>query len=200
MNDFETKNYFNQLAEKWDQHPIEPDKDDQLLQILNRLQIQSNAHILDAGCGTGRLFHLIRAVIAKNTPFYAMDYAFLMTQQAKKKKAQPIYPICGDVQRLPIKDNQFNTILAFGLFPHIQEPKSALIEFRRILKKSGKLAIFHLKGSRSLNHFHQQLGGVVCDHFLPSLKEMHILFHEAGLKVDISEDLPDKFLCVGIKE
>lgn len=199
MNDIETKNYFNQLAEKWDQHPIEPDKDDQILQIFKRLGIHAGARILDAGCGTGRLFHLIRQIISTATPFYALDYAFLMTREAAQKDVQPICPICGDVQRLPFKDNQFDFILAFGLFPHIQEPNLALREFRRVLKKNGKLVVFHLKGSQALNHFHQQLGGVVGDHLLYSIDEMQILFEAAGLILDIGSDRPDEFLCVGVK-
>ncbi len=200
MNDFETKSYFNQLAEKWDRNPIEPEKDFQLMRMLNRLKIRPDACILDAGCGTGRLFHLIGKIISATTPFYAMDNAFQMAQQARGKRVLNMYPLCGDAQRLPFKDDQFEVILAFGLFPHIQDKKIALSEFRRVLKRDGKLVIFHLKGSQALNAFHQQIGGIVGDHYLPPLPEMKSLFQEADFVIEIGEDHPEEYFCVGVKK
>jgi len=199
MDDLESQRYFNQIAAEWAQRPIEPENDRRLLECLRRMQLDSGQRILDVGCGTGRLFHLIESCTNGQSHLLGMDYAFEMTRQASLKSNNSMQIICGDAQWMPFQEKTFDSIIAFGLFPHIARKEQALVEFYRILKPGGRLGVFHLKGSKELNQLHRNLGGVVHDHRLPAPHQMHQLLKEAGFEIEMGEDQSDRYFFISVK-
>ena len=71
-----------------------------------------------------------------------VDLSFGMLQFGKKKiKGQNIGLVCASAENLPFKDEVFdNVIIAFGI-RNIPDKISALYEFKRVLKKGGRLVI-----------------------------------------------------------
>ena len=53
--------------------------------------------------------------------------------------------IC-DLEKIPLKDNSVDKIICIWVFEHLKEPEKVLIEFKRILKKKGKIYIISPQG------------------------------------------------------
>ena len=80
---------------------------------------------------------------------------------------KPIYPICGDAEVLPFKDNLFGGIsIAFGL-RNLPNRKKALKEFYRVLKPGGKLVI--LEFALPKNKFFQKVYSLYLNKYMPWL-------------------------------
>jgi SAM-dependent methyltransferase len=92
--------------------------------------------ILEAGCGAGRvLIHYHRL----GKPIVGMD--FIEVALTKMKAIEPDMPmVAGDVNNLPLTDNSFGAVLAFGLYHNLENGfVEALKETKRILNPGGYL-------------------------------------------------------------
>ena len=97
--------------------------------------------ILDLCCGPFTLTQEIRKS-QKNIPIFALDISLEMLLYGKsKRKISNLYPVCGDAESLPFKDNSFEAItIVFG-FRNLPHKQKALYEFYRVLKTNGILLI-----------------------------------------------------------
>lgn len=100
-----------------------------LMRLLGKLDKKEK--ILDAGCGTG-LF------LRKLPPgSYGIDIS--MTALVKAKNYAPNAKIfLSDIEKMPFKNNFFDTILCTEVLEHLPNPDKALEEIRRVLKKNGR--------------------------------------------------------------
>ncbi len=51
--------------------------------------------------------------------------------------------ICCNCTNLPVKDNTFDYLIAMHILEHVKNPKDALLEWRRVIKKGGKIILVH---------------------------------------------------------
>ncbi|GAG03079.1 unnamed protein product, partial [marine sediment metagenome] len=111
------------------------------------------------------------------------DFSREMLKIGKDKyKQKNLYFIQADGQMIPLKENIFDAVVCFALFPHFPDKARALMEFRRILKPGKLLYIAHLMSREELNRFHSQVKGPVTEDFLPTREEMEELFSSAGFR------------------
>lgn len=167
--------YFNQLAEAWDTFPSPEDTPDRLRRLAAGFSDAPAAGwILDAGCGTGILLPVLLEAHPCPARVVELDFAqdMLRVNRSKNPARRRIRYLCGDVQKLPLRDASFDLAVCFGLFPHLTEPEAALREFLRVLKPGGILAIAHLMASSELNAFHATVNGPVCGDHLPPAHEL----------------------------
>ncbi len=113
----------------------------------------SKGPILDLCAGTLPLS--LELVKQKRRPVAAVDFCFDMLAFGAKEKLNqkkgeiPIFPVCGDGQELPLKDECIEGItIAFGIRNLSDVPKG-LKEMIRVLEPGGKLVI--LEFSRPAN-------------------------------------------------
>jgi len=104
----------------------------------DRLQqiISPGDFVLDAGCGAGKFF---RADFAKRTPCRLMGVDLQPSIGANDKldlRAR------ADVTFLPLADDSVDVVICRWVIEHLAKPDLALREFRRVLKPSGRLALF----------------------------------------------------------
>jgi ubiquinone/menaquinone biosynthesis C-methylase UbiE len=85
---------------------------------------------------------------------------------------------------LPFKNDLFDHIIAFAVFPHLSSQRDALKEFSRILKLGGSLTILHLMGHKELNEMHGQAHKNVSRHHLPPAKVVAELTKEYRFHTD----------------
>jgi len=101
-----------------------------------------SATILDAGCGTG-LFSIGLARVEPGWRLTATDVSQGMLavarRQAARRDLDNIDWRRGDVTALPFDDASFDAVVAAGLMPCLNEPTHALAEFRRLLRRGGRL-------------------------------------------------------------
>jgi len=198
MNDLIlTRNYFNELANEWDD--IQTLEQLHIEKLLRRLRLQQFNSILDLGCGTGVLFPYLNSMTNPDTSIYAIDFADCMTQIAKNNDKNGIQVVCGDVHKLPFNNGMFEMIIAFHVFPHIHRKLLALAECRRVLKHKGKLAILHVHSSEEINSIHAEIGGAVKNHTLPSTGEMSELLEQTGFSILDATDRSGEYIMFAEK-
>ena len=99
------------------------------------------AKILDVGCGTGVLYSLLAK---EGYDVYGFDIS-----EKEIKRAKTLYEEGGlrncisiaDAENLPFGNESFDVIFCHAVFHHIENVEKALTEFRRCLKKDGKLIL-----------------------------------------------------------
>lgn len=101
----------------------------------------TQAKILDVGCGTGMTF----ALLAQTFPFAsALDIGDQEIKATKELLAiigitAPVIKYDGD--RIPFPSNSFDVITSIEVIEHVQFPNRMLKEMKRVLKKDGVLHI-----------------------------------------------------------
>lgn len=122
--------------------------------------------LLDVCCGP---YTLTLEIFKKNKKeIFALDFSFEMLFYGKKRiTGNSIYPVCGDAEILPFKNETFGGIsIAFGL-RNLPNKEIALKEFYRVLKKNGILVIleFSLPSNKLIRKVYQ----IYLKNYLPFL-------------------------------
>ncbi|TSC64696.1 MAG: type 11 methyltransferase [Parcubacteria group bacterium Gr01-1014_106] len=100
-----------------------------LLRALKRLIPQhARGKLLDAGAGTLSIRHVAKA--------HCTEY-----QSLDAHKTHPELDHVGDIQRMPLPEGQFDTVLCLQVLEHVSNPEQALREIHRVLAPGGKLII-----------------------------------------------------------
>jgi SAM-dependent methyltransferase len=99
---------------------------------------QLSSPILDAGCGHGDRVNFLTSMGYEST---GLDYSKKMIDlnNLKYEKSRFIY---SDLKSMPIEDSSFNSIISWGVIEHDENgPLTALNEFRRVLRKNGRILV-----------------------------------------------------------
>ena len=102
--------------------------------MLDLIPREPSVKILDLGCGHGHILSYLRE---KGRDAYGLD----INADSLKHRNLKGYFVCGDAHNLPLRDNSLDVVLAFELVEHLKEPRRALEEIRRILKRRGILLL-----------------------------------------------------------
>lgn len=173
---YEEKNaYFNDHAHNWDEEVgNDEERSKKLAGIFERIVCGEGFRVLDIGCGNGILFPHILKRIGPAGELVAVDPAVEMIRKAaeKFKDAKNITFKNTCIEAIDENDASFDLILAFAVFPHIEDQAAALNKMRSLLKETGRLYIFHPSDTASLNHFHGCLNSVVSNDMMPHKEEL----------------------------
>lgn len=106
------------------------------VEIMKKLLFKSGGkNILDVACGTGRFF-----------PFYGkrkicgVDISEDQLKEAKKKAPKAML-LVADAEKLPFKENMFDTVITSQFVEHIPQYKQVIKEMVRVCKKGGSIII-----------------------------------------------------------
>lgn len=194
------KEFFNQMAEGWDEKFYSPEMRERLPQLVSLFQLQKGTKILDVGAGTGGIVPYLLEAIGPEGSIWAVDFAEEMVKIGRKKfqkESRVIFELAS-VADLPYKERFFDQIVCFGAFPHFDDKGKALEEMNRVLKCQGTLIIAHALSSVALRSHHQNCAPVSKD-FLPDETEMKSLLERAGFQLNRLIDQPKCYLCEGVK-
>jgi ubiquinone/menaquinone biosynthesis C-methylase UbiE len=143
---------------------------------------------LEVGCASGYLI----SEIAKNhskVKFHAID-AYDKAIIFAKKQYHGIKFVVAEAEKLPFKDNQFDVVLCYETIEHVRDPKKAVNEMRRVLKKKGKLILAMDSGTLAFQiiwFFWEKTYGKVWQaaHLNPyHYKELEDLVSKSGFKIN----------------
>lgn len=98
--------------------------------------VKDGSHILDAGCGNGRLSVLFEG---KGVNYIGMDNNPELLSIAKNRYPNKTF-VLGDMLKIPFEENSFDIIFCIAAYHHIPTialRKRGLEEFSRALKKNG---------------------------------------------------------------
>ena len=178
--------YFDKMAPEWDTIIGNDEKRKAIIKnIINTMGLTSGMNVLDVGCGTGITVSVIHDQISPKGKITAIDPSAEMIKEAQKNfnNLTNVTWKVGLLEETKFKKNEFDVIIAFAVFPHIDDKPAALKVMRHCLKKDGKLFIFHLSDTKSLNNFHRTLDAPVKDDVLPSKNEFTSLFKDNDFRL-----------------
>ena len=101
-------------------------------------KIKRNDKILEIGSGAGYSAKIFDISIAHYFPF---DISTYNLRKIKEGLSSEIFPVSGDVYKMPFTDGSFNLILLAEVLEHLGDTQMALTEIRRILKSGGSLIV-----------------------------------------------------------
>jgi SAM-dependent methyltransferase len=116
------------------------------LDELNRLaadKLPEHPQILDAGCGAGIAFPLIKEHFAP-TRIIAIDIDpeyIAQAEVAAKSAGCPVDVLRGDVGNTGLADHSIDIIVCHQTLHHVSKQEQTLAEFRRLLKPGGMLLL-----------------------------------------------------------
>jgi len=176
------KQFFDMQAEKWDSYiPKNFVKKIERV-IMPYLNIKKSGRILDVGSGTGILLPLLRKKASRKAEIIALDYSAKMLQKAREKYGDDFKYVRANAENTPFKNNYFNTVICFSVFPHFNNKKRALKELYRVLRKNGELIIAHADSRKVINLRHKSIKGPVHGDCLPKNDEMIKMLTQTGFK------------------
>jgi ubiquinone/menaquinone biosynthesis C-methylase UbiE len=111
--------------------------------IREGLQIRKTDLVVDLGCGGG---WILKALSPSSRRMIGVDFSDSMLKNAKAFCPKEIF-ICGEIGRLPFKDNSFDRALSYFVFLNFMEDdfvQKAICDVRRVLKKGGRALIGQL--------------------------------------------------------
>lgn len=108
------------------------------------VSIFKKGYNLEAGCGSGAMAMELASKF-RSAKFMGVDISAPGIKHANKvalsKSIDNVEFKQSDLGKLPFSDSTFDNILLFDVLEHIVYPKKIFKEFRRVLKKKGKLVI-----------------------------------------------------------
>lgn len=193
------REFFNREAANWDGQ-YHREHVSQIRELVKRFDLKESKTVLDVGCGTGILLPYLSEKVKKNGLVLALDFAWNMIHEAKKKRGKPhIHFINASLEALPLKEQTIDYITCFATFAHVDDQRGAAYEMGRALKKGGRLFIAHLLGKKELSEHHRLAGGEVEHDALPDNDKIWGWLKDAGLKDIEIIDQPNLYLACAKK-
>lgn len=190
---FEKIEYFNALGSHWDEHVgNNAERLTAIARVFDNIALTEGGCVLDVGCGNGVLFRLIIERIGPGGYLTAVDSSPVMLERAMRLHSDldNVTYLSGIVERIDSFNMLFDTIICFSVFPHIDDKMAALVNFRKTIRHSGRLYIFHLSDTASLNSFHHGLESPVHSDVMPFYDELVGMASESNFAVVTYVDRP----------
>lgn len=179
------KDFFNALAEQWDD--MARVDEGKLQRIVTHVALKPGQRVLDVGTGTGIMIPFLNRGLQNDGEIVAVDLAKNMLQKAYEKFGSMAIFLQADAGALPFMDETFDRILCYSVFPHFQDKRQVLRELARVLKKSGQIIVAHSESREHVNAFHQSLKSLVSKDQIPEDAVMRELADQAGLQIQFAE-------------
>ena len=154
--------------------------------VIALLNVQSNVHFLDVGCGTGWAVGQVAKLVNGEGLFYGVDLSAKMIEKAKSNFSgkDNFRFLQANSESIPLDDDFFDIIICTNSFHHYLHPDKALKEMRRLLKIGGKLYILDPLGDSRIIKFWDVMAKLIEPEHVKiySTEEFRQLFEQAGLK------------------
>ena len=128
---------FNQVAANYSTSSVHA-KGRDLEEMVSAVPLTGREQVLDAGCGTG---HTALAFAPQVAQVVALDFTEGMLAQGRQLAAERglsnVEFRLGDVEKLPFAAAQFDLVVSRYSAHHWPHPRTALHEFKRVLKPGG---------------------------------------------------------------
>lgn len=136
-NDKTMKRYYERY---WEDIPAELADYKVKWPILSKFIPRENLTILDYGCGKGKILSDVRKINRKAV-LYGADVSSIARQASKKSVPDAQILEIDENQKVPLKSASCDFILSLDVIEHIYDTDKAYVEFRRLLKRGGKLLL-----------------------------------------------------------
>lgn len=172
MNTEEQKNHYNEMTDYVEMKGLK-----RFIVVSMRFKLvqwlygKKNYDILDLGCGDCILLNYIKTFRS----YTGLEIADKRVEKdnLKLKNIENAIAVCGNVEKMPFKDNYFDTIFACDILEHVENLDKTKDEIHRVMKWDAELIIstptenwlyklgvkltggedrFHLRGSQEIEN------------------------------------------------
>ena len=190
--------YFDDLSARWDSFTDSARVQGVLAEVLRAYRLRPDEHVLDLGCGTGNLTHVLCASLGTAAHITAVDLAPAMITTAQGRLADPrVRWLVADAASLPLPGRSVDRVICFSAWPHFPEPDRVAKELGRVLRTGGHLHLLHIDGKDKINAIHAGVGGAIGQDLLPPATDVGLLLRRAGYDVLEEVDTPDAYRVSG---
>ncbi len=115
-------------------------------ELLGLMSLQ-NKLILDAGCGTGLNGLILSEQGNRVVGVDIANKAIKIAKERADREGALLYPIIGDMERLPFQNASFDVCFCGWVLHHFPDLPHVIGELRRVVKPGGKIALVEPNGS-----------------------------------------------------
>jgi len=146
-----TMRHYDQSAKVYDAQYHE-EQEAKIKAALTGFALEKENIILDAGCGTGLLFHYI---VERGRLVVGIDISSSMLKEAKKRlnEYSNTAIIRADTDYTPFPNKTFDTVFAITLLQNTPQPHLTLNEMKRVTKQNATIVATGLKKTFSRKEF-----------------------------------------------
>ena len=193
-----TKDYFDNAASTWDEKFLTPRLSSFLEKLVPQFGLKPEQTVLDVGTGTGVLIPYLVKEVRPEGSVTAIDFSEKMVQECKTKHShlQNVKIKLGNIEEKQFPPQDFDAVICFGVFPHLQNKQKVLQNIHSMLKPEGKLVIAHALSSEELKHHHQKVSKQVAHDLIPKIADMKNLLEFADFTKISIKDAPGIYLCM----
>jgi ubiquinone/menaquinone biosynthesis C-methylase UbiE len=179
MGSNETRQYFDSVADQWDQMRRTFFGEGVRVAAIRAANISPGSIVADVGTGTG---FIAEAALTAGARVIAIDSSTEMLAQMRTRYVnKPIELRAGDLDSLPLHNDEVDAVLANMVLHHAPDPAHAICEMARGLKPGGRLVI-----TDADSHTHEWLRTEQHDLWLGFKRtDVATWFEQAGL-VDVT--------------
>ncbi len=190
--------YFDDLAARWDSFTDGAKVQGTLAGVVRGYGLRTDEHVVDLGCGTGNLTHVLCAALGDAARITAVDLAPAMITMAQRRLPDPrVRWLVADAASLPLPGRSVDRVICFSAWPHFPAPERVAKELGRVLRPGGQLHVLHIDGRDKINAIHTGVGGAIRHDLLPPAADMGHLLERAGYVVIEQIDTQDTYRVSG---
>ncbi|ACB85856.1 class I SAM-dependent methyltransferase [Natranaerobius thermophilus] len=194
----ETKAFFDTASQYWDDRIVH--NEDIIRDSLSYIDFESKNRVLDVGTGTGIMLKFLLPNLSETASILAVDLSPQMIAKAKGKyRDQRIKFQELDVETEPFQNEQFDLIILYSVFPHLNDKSRVLRHLSKSLITGGELCILHSKSRAEINDMHKSLGNPVSNHLLPPISELQKMAEKNRLTTQVAQSDENSYFYLGKK-
>lgn len=187
--------FFGPRAATWEEHF--PHDGPAYAAAVADLGLRPGERVLDAGCGTGRALPALRAAVGPAGTVLGIDLTPEMLAEAVAgDRHHHALPVLGDVTQLPLRPGVLDAVFAAGLLTHVPDARHQLVEFARVVRTGGLLALFHPLGRAALA---ARKGYPLTDEDLRAEPRLTAALAATGWELRSYTDEDARFLAVAVR-
>jgi len=193
-----TKDYFNNAASTWDKNFLTPRLSSFLEKLVPQFGLKTGQNVLDVGTGTGVLIPYLVKELGPEGSVTAIDFSENMVKECKTKHEhlKNVDIKLGNIEDEQFPAENFDAVICFGVFPHLQNKQKVLQNIYSILKPEGRLVISHALSSEELKDHHKKVSKQVAHDLIPKMDDMKKLLESTGFTKISIKDEPGIYLCM----
>lgn len=189
------REFFGARAADWDSHF--PDDGPAYAAAVADLGLRPGDAVLDAGCGTGRALPPLREAVGPTGSVIGADLTPEMLNEAVRAgRGKAAALVLADVARLPLRTGALDAVFGAGLISHLADPARDLRELARVVRPSGRLALFHPIGRAALAARH---GRQITDDDLRAEPNLRAALAGSGWELDSYVDEDTRYLAIAVR-
>jgi ubiquinone/menaquinone biosynthesis C-methylase UbiE len=186
MNRAKAAYFDTQATAPWAVDPFPEQDRPKIARLLTAAEIQPGMHVLEPGCGTGRLTEILAEAVGPRGLVLALDISAAMVQACRDRIGErtTVRVVQAAIEDYAFKPDSFDVAVCHQVVPHFDDPRAALATITQGLKPGGRLVVVHFAPEAVINAIHRTAAPPIQHDRLPPPEQMRTLLMEAGLVVD----------------